>query len=37
MNAAGKMPGSATAGYSDMITLASETVADRIVVLTIRI
>ena len=37
MNAAGKMPGSATLGYSDMITLASETVADRIVVLTIRI
>jgi hypothetical protein len=37
MNAAGKMPGTATAGYSDMITLAAESVADRIVVLTIRI
>lgn len=37
MNAAAKMPGSATAGYSDMITLAAEKVADRIVVLTVRI
>lgn len=37
MNAAGKMPGSATAGYSDMITLAAEDVADRIAILTVRI
>lgn len=37
MNAAGKMPGTATKGYSDMITLASEAVADRIAVLAVRI
>lgn len=37
MNAAAKMPGSATAGYSDMITLAAEDVADRIVVINVRI
>lgn len=37
MSASGKMPGSATAGYSDMITLAAEDVADRIAVITVRI
>lgn len=31
-----KMPGSATAGYSDMITLPDETIADSIVVITVR-
>lgn len=37
MPASGKMPGTATGGYSDMITLAAEDVADRIAVILVRI
>lgn len=37
MNDAGKMPGTATKGFSDMITLSQETVADQVAVLLVRI
>lgn len=37
MTKAAKMPGSATSGYSDMITLADEEVADRIISVNIRV
>jgi len=37
MAASGKMPGSATEGYSDAITLSQEDVSDQVAVLTIRI
>jgi len=35
--ATGKMPGSATRGFSDLITLSQETVADQIVVINVKI
>lgn len=36
MSASGKMPGTATKGFSDMITLSQEDVADRLAVLLVR-
>lgn len=37
INSSGKMPGTATEGYSDLITLATEDVADRIAIINVRI
>ena len=37
MSATGKMPGTATKGFSDMITLSQEDVSDRLAVLLIRV
>lgn len=37
MSAASQMPGSATKGFTDLITLSGETVADQIVVLNVRV
>jgi hypothetical protein len=37
MSATGKMPGSATRGFSDKITLSGENVADQLAVITVRI
>lgn len=37
MSASSKMPGTATAGYSDMVTLSQEDVADRLAILLVRI
>lgn len=37
MSAASQMPGSATSGYTDLITLSDETVADQIVVVNVRV
>ena len=36
-SAAAKMPGSATKGFTDMITLSSETVADQIITMNVRV
>lgn len=36
-SATSKMPGSATGGYTDLITLSGETVADQVVILNVRI
>lgn len=37
MSAAGQMPGTATNGFTDLITLSGETVADQVVILNIRV